>query len=273
MFVARDGARLFCQVEGSGEPSLVFIHGVGTGHEVWHEQVPYFAASRKIVAVDLRGHGQSDSAADYPQELFVADLEAVLAATQLARPVLVGWSLGGSIAIRFCALYPDKVAGLVLVDHSVRAIRTKDNPLGAEPGLIEGMLRDVEEDYPGRGVRSLVDRWFSEPEEEVRPIKEWLYKLCVRTRPEVILKIRRRGIREDRSGWLSRVRAPTLILQGGASRLGGEATGWYHRREIPNSTLHVFRGRGHALHLTAPAEFRARLEEFLNMLGTPASLR
>jgi pimeloyl-ACP methyl ester carboxylesterase len=269
MFVVRDGARLFCQVAGQGEPSLVFIQGVGTGHEAWRDQVPYFAAARKVVAVDLRGHGQSDAAADYPQELFIADLQAVLAANQLAQPVLVGWSLGGSIAIRFAALYPERIAALVLVDHSVRAIRTDDNPLGAEPGLIEGMLRDVEEDYPGRGVRSLVDRWFSEPEEEVQNIKQWLYKLCLRTDPEVILKIRRRGIREDRSGWLSLVKAPTLILQGGASQLGGEATGWYQHREIANSILHIFPGRGHALHLTAPGEFRARVEQFLNTLPSP----
>ena len=267
MFIERAGSRLFCQVEGNGEPSLVLIHGVATGHEVWSEHVRYFAASRKVVALDLRGHGQSDPADDYPQELFVADLDVVLDANQLRQPVLVGWSLGGSIAIRYAALYPQKVAGLVLVDHNVRAIRTKDNPLGAPPGLIEETLRDVEEDYPGRGVHSLVDRWFSEPNEEVQAIKEWLYKLCLRTNPEVILKIRRRGIREDRSGWLSHVRAPTLILQGGASVLGGEATGWYQHREIPNSTLYIFSGRGHALHLTAPAEFRAQVDKFLQKLA------
>jgi len=263
MFIERAGARLFYQAEGSGEPSLVFIHGVGTGHEVWSEHVRYFASTRKVIALDLRGHGQSDPADDYPQELFVADLDAVLAASRLRHPVLVGWSLGGSIAIRYSALHPRKVAGLVLVDHNVRAIRTEDNPLGAPPGLIEGMLRDIEEDYAGRGVRSLVDRWFSEPPAEVQAVKEWLYKLCLRTNPEVILKIRHRGIREDRSGWLAQVRAPTLILQGGASILGGEATGQYQHQQIPNSTLYIFPGRGHALHLTAPAEFRARVEEFM----------
>jgi pimeloyl-ACP methyl ester carboxylesterase len=266
MFIERAGARLFYLAEGSGEPSLVFIHGVGTGHEVWSEHLRSFAPARKVVALDLRGHGQSDPADDYPQELFVADLDAVLDANQLRQPVLVGWSLGGSIAIRYAALYPQRVAGLVLVDHNVHAIRIKDNPLGAPPGLIEGMLRDIEEDYAGRGVRSLVDRWFSEPNEEVQAIKDGLYKLCLRTNPEVILKIRRRGIREDRSGWLAQVRAPTLILQGGGSVLGGEATARYQHQQIPNSALYIFPGRSHALHLTAPAEFRAQVEKFLKKL-------
>ncbi len=188
MFIERGGSRLFCQVQGRGEPSLVFVHGVATGHEVWSEHVRYFAASRKVVAHDLRGHGQSDPADDYPQELFVADLNAVLDSNQLRHPVLAGWSLGGSIAIRYAALYPQKVAGLVLVDHNVAAIRTKDSPLGAPPGMIEGMLRDVEEDYPGRGVHSLVDRWFLEPHEEVQPIKEWLYKPASEPIPKLFLK-------------------------------------------------------------------------------------
>jgi pimeloyl-ACP methyl ester carboxylesterase len=100
MFIERGGSRLFCQVKGTGEPFLVFVHGVATGHEVWSEHVRYFAASRKVVALDLRGHGQSDPADDYPQELFVADLNAVLDSNQLRHPVLAGWSLGGSIAIR-----------------------------------------------------------------------------------------------------------------------------------------------------------------------------
>jgi pimeloyl-ACP methyl ester carboxylesterase len=46
MFVEREGARLFCQVQGSGEPSLLFIHGVAAGHEVWSEHVDHFSARR-----------------------------------------------------------------------------------------------------------------------------------------------------------------------------------------------------------------------------------
>ena len=113
------------------------------------------------------GHGQSSEAEDYPQEMFVADLREVLEATELRQPVLVGWSLGGTIAIRYAALYPQQVAGLVLVDHNIGAIRTAHNPVGAEPGVIEQMLEDVEQDYTGRGIRSLVDPWFPEPSREV----------------------------------------------------------------------------------------------------------
>ena len=68
---------------------------------------------------------------------------------------------------------------------------------------------------------------------------------------------------EDRRGWLSKVQAPTLVLQGGASPLGGETTAGYHQEQIPGRTLHIVSGRGHALHLTAPKEFQVQLEEFL----------
>ena len=92
MFVERDGARIFCQVRGSGEPSLLFIHGVAAGHEVWGQHATYFSASRRVAAIDLRGHGQSSTADDYSQELFVADVGSVIDAAELQRPVLVGWS-------------------------------------------------------------------------------------------------------------------------------------------------------------------------------------
>ena len=60
-----------------------------------------------------------------------------------------------------------------------------------------------------------------------------------------------------------KVEAPTLILQGGASPMGGEPTGRYQQEQIRNSTLHVVQGHGHTLFLTAPVEFREQLESFL----------
>jgi len=263
MFVERDGARIFCQVRGSGEPSLLFIHGVAAGHEVWGQHAAYFSASRRVAAIDLRGHGQSSTADDYSQELFVADVGSVIDAAELQRPVLVGWSLGGSIAIRYASEHADQVAGVVLVDRNIGHLRTDANPHGGDPEVVEQFLRDIEEDFPGRGIRALVDPWFPEPEEEVRAVKSWLEELCLRTDPQVILKIRRRGISEDRTGWMAKVEAPTLILQGGASPMGGEPTGRYQQEQIRNSTLHVVQGHGHTLFLTAPVEFREQLESFL----------
>ena len=263
MFFEREGVRLFCQVQGSGEPSLLFLHGVAAGHEVWGRHVEHFSASHQVAAVDLRGHGQSGPAEDYSQEMFVSDVGLVIEAAELGSPVLVGWSLGGSIAIRYAVEHPDRVAGLVLVDRNIGHLRTESNPHGGDPAFVERLLRDVEEDFHGRGIRSLIDPWFPEPEDEVRDIKSWLSELCRRTDPQVILKIRRRGISEDRTGWMAKVQAPTLILQGGASPLGGEPTGRYQQQQIAGSTLHVFEGHGHALFLTAPAEFQERIELFL----------
>jgi pimeloyl-ACP methyl ester carboxylesterase len=213
--------------------------------------------------MDLRGHGQSSSAEDYSQELFVADVGAVIDAAGLQRPILVGWSLGGSIAIRYAAEHPSQVAGLVLVDRNIGHLRSDANPHGGDPDFVERFLRDIEDDFPGRGIRALVDPWFPQPEDQVGEVKSWLEELCLRTDPQVILKIRRRGISEDRTGWMAKVEAPTLILQGGASPMGGAATGRYQQQQIRNSTLHIVEGHGHTLFLTAPEEFREQLASFL----------
>jgi len=100
--------------------ALVFLHGFSNEAHVWDDAAPAVAPHYRTVALDLRGHGDSDHDPEgrYDYDFHVADLEAVLDALGIGRLVLVGHSLGGRVAMRFAGRHPDRLAGLVIVDSA-----------------------------------------------------------------------------------------------------------------------------------------------------------
>jgi len=104
-----------CRGEG---PPVVFVHGMAMDHRMWDGQTTALSDEFTTVAYDVRGHGRTggSDAALYSVDLFAADLDALLNALAMERPVLVGLSLGGCIAQAYAAAHPENVAGLVLAD-------------------------------------------------------------------------------------------------------------------------------------------------------------
>lgn len=99
---------------------LVFLHGFSNEAHVWDDAAPAVAPYYRTLALDLRGHGDSDRDPEgrYDYDFHVADLEAAFASLGIERLVLVGHSLGGRIAMRFAGRHPDRLAGLVIVDSA-----------------------------------------------------------------------------------------------------------------------------------------------------------
>ena len=97
---------------------LLFLHGFGNEAHIWDDYAPEVAASYRTLALDHRGHGDSDWDPElrYAHTDMVDDVQAVLEALDIERLVLVGHSLGGRIATLFAGRHPQKLAGLVLVD-------------------------------------------------------------------------------------------------------------------------------------------------------------
>ena len=100
---------------GEGKP-VVLIHGLGLGQRSWDRVAPRLSAEGvRVVSYDQRGHGASDASNDYSPPVFERDLAAVLETLELREPVLVGHSLGATIAIG-CAAARGGTAGVVCVD-------------------------------------------------------------------------------------------------------------------------------------------------------------
>jgi pimeloyl-ACP methyl ester carboxylesterase len=113
-----DGLRLrVLEWSAEGTP-LVLLHGFGNDAHVWDDLAPTLAPHYRTLAVDLRGHGDSDRDPErrYDYASHVRDLEALTAALGIGRLVLVGHSFGGRVAMLFAGAHPDRMAGLVVVD-------------------------------------------------------------------------------------------------------------------------------------------------------------
>ena len=127
-----DGGRLHVVERGRGRP-LVLLHGIVLGSALWVHQLDDLAATHRVLAVDLRGHGQSLPGSGPPGiPTLAADVAAVLAALEVEDAIVVGHSMGGMVALQLAADLPPaqrrrRLAGLVLTS-------TTAGPFTALPG-------------------------------------------------------------------------------------------------------------------------------------------
>lgn len=119
-YVQCDGARIHYKSAGTGDLTLVYVHGFGCDLEVWAEQYEHFRSDRHIrqIFVDLPGYGLSDKPkTDYTPDLFAKAVKAVAdKAAPGSKVVLIGHSLGTPVCRQFAFLYPELTLGLVDVD-------------------------------------------------------------------------------------------------------------------------------------------------------------
>jgi pimeloyl-ACP methyl ester carboxylesterase len=122
--VPGDGIRLHARDWGGSGQAVVLLHGLASNARIWDGVAPRLAgAGLRVVALDQRGHGESDQpSSGYDFGSVGRDLDAALAGLGLERPVLAGHSWGANVALQFAAERPGAVAGLALVDGALAAV-------------------------------------------------------------------------------------------------------------------------------------------------------
>jgi pimeloyl-ACP methyl ester carboxylesterase len=101
-------------------PPLVLVHGCGLDHSSLTRQTEFFSKAHRVISVDLRGHGESDAPhQDYTMAVFADDLAWLCTELALMRPIVVGHSMGGNVALELAARYPGLPSSLVMIDSVV----------------------------------------------------------------------------------------------------------------------------------------------------------
>ena len=114
---SKDGTSISYEVHGTGDLTLVFVHGWSCDSRYWREQVPYFSKKYRMVVLDLAGHGHSGlTRSEYTMSAFGADVQAVNQATESHNVILIGHSMGGSVIAEAARLMPMRVKGLIGID-------------------------------------------------------------------------------------------------------------------------------------------------------------
>lgn len=112
--------------EGSGTP-LVFIHGYPLNRTMWDSQVKGLSSKARVIAIDLRGHGQSQAPIWITTvDTYADDLRGLLDHLSIDKAVICGFSMGGYVAFAFMRNYGDRARGLILADTRPQA----DSPEG-----------------------------------------------------------------------------------------------------------------------------------------------
>ena len=121
-FVDRDGVKIYYEIYGDGPETMVFLPPWSIVHSrVYKAQLPYFSERFRCITFDGRGNGKSDRPADvaaYSLDNYVADVLAVMDATNAGQAILVGLSFGGMLACMLAAHHPERVKAAILAGTS-----------------------------------------------------------------------------------------------------------------------------------------------------------
>jgi pimeloyl-[acyl-carrier protein] methyl ester esterase len=256
-------SQLYVEVNGTG-PDLVLLHGWGLNVRVWDGLVEALRDRFRMIAVDLPGHGRSSwsPGRNTPAE------QAWLLHSTLApisnRYALLGWSLGGQIALDLAAAMPAQVDKLVLVATTPRFTAAPDWPYGMKADAIAKMAAQLRKDYQ-QTVRDFLDLQVRGSIEGASVIEQLRNALFVhgQAKPDALEAGLDTLATGDLRPTLSHVRTPTLVIAGQNDRITAPAASRALAKALPNAQYVEMRRAAHAPFLSHRAEFTAALEQFL----------
>jgi pimeloyl-ACP methyl ester carboxylesterase len=119
-YAAVNGIKLYYETHGTGRPLILLHGGLGSG-EMFGPVLPVLAERHQVIAVDLQGHGRTaDIDRPIDVRLMAGDIAALIDHLGLAKPDVVGYSLGGGVALQTAAQHPGKVRRLVVASANIR---------------------------------------------------------------------------------------------------------------------------------------------------------
>jgi pimeloyl-ACP methyl ester carboxylesterase len=242
-----DGLKLYYELHGTGEP-LILLHGGVGATEMFNEIMPSLSRNRQVIAVDLQAHGRTaDVNRPLSYEAMADDVSALIQYLKVDRADVMGYSVGGEVALRTAIQHPDVVRKLVLVSTTF----SRD---GWYPEIVSGMTQ--------MGVGS------------AEPMKQTpMYQLYARIapRPEdwplLLTKLGEMFRKDyDWSKDVPAIKAPTLLVLGDADAVriahavqffellgGGKKDGGWDGSGISNARLAILPGLTHYSIFSSPA--------------------
>ncbi len=261
-------------VRTAGRPGarpLVFVHGFACDQRMWRGITPYFEDTHFLVLLDQVGGGHSDISAYDPDrhghlEGYADDLVEVLEALDLDDAVLVGHSVGASVAILAHLMAPERIGALVLVGPSPRYV---DDPAsGYVGGLseeeVEGLLEAIELNFSGWADVMAPVIMGNEDRPELGA--ELVATFC-ETEPGIAVQWARVSFLADVRDELGAVTVPSIVLQCSEDPIVPDAVGRWMADRIPGGQFVQLAATGHCPHLSAPDETATAIQRFLTGTG------
>ncbi len=253
------------QAGKSAAPSVLLIHGIGhNAARDWDVLIPKLARNYHVVTFDLPGFGRSTGGNKaYTPENYVAFVKYIAGKYTEGPFVLIGHSMGGAVALRYAATYPDDVQGLVIVDV---------------PGILHHLAYSQYLSYLGIGA---VPGFYPNQKEQLHGLVGNILGMVAKMQPDLDLVIASPTLREnvlggdpakiaglavvleDFSGIIQRVRAPVLVIWGAKDPLTPLRTGRVLAANLAEAELKILANSAHTPMEDAPTEFDALVLDYV----------
>ncbi|HTU80579.1 MAG TPA: alpha/beta fold hydrolase [Candidatus Acidoferrales bacterium] len=230
-------------------PAIVFLHGIRLGREIWAQHATALAHRYYVVALDLPGHGAL-AGMPFTTENVTALLDRVVDGIAFGPPLIVGYSLGGYVAMRFGAHFPQRTAGLLLAGCTLDFEGWKWLPYGLAVRFTE-LLPDA---WAARLMHASL--YLSLPRPWLELVERIPFDRDVFSRTSDIVRSSKNALEE-----ISAYRKPVLFVNGEydfAFRV--DERRFLHR--LPQARLRILRGVDHTGPLRRAGEFAAIVNEF-----------
>ncbi len=251
------GMKLHYADSGHGREALVFIHGWTCNGTFFDLQDRALFQGRRVIALDLPGHGQSDKPRlDYTQDLFAHAVNAVLEHAGVDRAILVGHSMGTPVAREFYRFYPKKVSGMVIVDGMLRQSRPKD--------VMDKMLTEMDSPAYLEISRPMFLALIGPTME---PTMRDKVLAAMQQTPRHVVISTGRGMYDDEAVYNpDPINVPGLAIMSAASGWPADNEQFY-RSVIKDLDYQVWTGTGHFVMMEKADQFNTTLVAFLQKIG------
>ena len=248
--------------------TIVLLHGTSASLHTWQGWTEALSAEYCVVSMDLPGFGLTgpfvNKTTEYTSANYASFVIEVLDKLNLDKVILAGNSLGGKIAWRMAALYPERVSKLILVNAVGYPATPKSIPIGfrlaAYPAL-KPILRNI---LPRNVVKKSIKSVYADDSQVDEMLVDRYYDLSLRAGNRSALSDRLREFDnvEDQAQ-IKQLALPTLIMWGAKDDLIPVESAELFHRDIPNSQLQIFDNLGHVPHEEDPVTSVAVVKAFL----------
>jgi pimeloyl-[acyl-carrier protein] methyl ester esterase len=250
---------LHIEITGKGEPILL-IHGWGMHSGMWSQVAEQLALTHRVHLVDLPGHGGSTACKPYSLDALVQQFS-----THFNEPLtVVGWSLGGQVALRWAQQHPAQVKKLILVATTPSFVQQDGWSCAMAADTLQEFAASLLQNHALTLKRFLaLQLRGSENEREL--LLDLRTRLFARGEPDVAaLKGGLEILRDtDLRAELVNIMQPTLLIAGERDMLTPQAASEYMAHTMPNTQLEVIGGASHAPFLSHREQFVTAVQKFL----------
>ena len=239
--------------------NVYLIHGWAANHHIFDDLVPRLPADWRIHTPDLPGHG----AAPFDGTFDVAAAADALAARIDEPACILGWSLGGQVALYLAARHPEKVRALCLTASFARFQAAPDYPEGLSNPALAKMVALFGQDYH-KYMKQFLQLQFLYAKDQHPILEKILPDIVKHGAPAALQAALDAVAAADARAFLPQITVPALLIFGGKDSITPPRMGEYLHRHLPHSELHIIEKAAHAPFLTHAEQFAAWLAGFFN---------